>query len=260
MKNTLFAIFFLLTAQLSGVIIETKNIFDIETHKDEDTLIIYDIDNTLIEPQQTLGSDQWFSHHFFELKKHLKNEEAALEKALSHWLAIQTLSTMKEVQEGTAQLIKKQQNENSLVMGLTTRNYAFSNCTFDQLRSLGIDLSKTAPNKKDHYFKKERMVAALKGILFTSGTHKGDALFAYLDKIKYYPKKIVFINDKKSHLIPVEESCNERNIPFVGLRYGYVDEKVENYNKHVAAIQIQHFGNLLSDDEALALLETSILK
>jgi hypothetical protein len=89
-----------------------------------------------------------------------------------------------------------------------------------------------------------------RGILFTSGTHKGMAMAKFLSQIGHMPKSIVFINDKRQNIEEVEVIAEKYGVPFIGLRYGYVDEKVNNFNEDVANLQFQHFGRIISDEEA----------
>jgi hypothetical protein len=88
------------------------------------------------------------------------------------------------------------------------------------------------------------------GILFTAATDKGEALRKYINTIGYIPKSVMFINDKYSHIVPVAEFCEGANIPFIGLRYAYLDEKVANFPRQVALVQFYNFGRILTDEAA----------
>ncbi len=50
---------------------------------------------------------------------------------------------------------------------------------------------------------------------------KGVSLFALCDKIGLTPKRIVFINDKHSHLRDIEVTAEERGVEFIGMRYAF---------------------------------------
>jgi hypothetical protein len=82
------------------------------------------------------------------------------------------------------------------MMGLTTQALTRAACTSQQLKSLNIDLTKTAPSQEDHYFNMGQSGLDRHGILFTSGSPKGEAVLKFLGHINYRPKQIVFINDK----------------------------------------------------------------
>jgi FMN phosphatase YigB (HAD superfamily) len=225
---------------------------ELKTHLKPETFIVFDIDNTLLHPSQELGNDQWFYH---QLKHYIDKglqAQHALSKALKEWYSIQFLTDVNIVEPGTDLIIRNLQDEGFKIIGLTTRGFVLSDVTRDQLETLHIDLSLTSPSKKEIYFlNREHAILFKKGILFTNGSHKGDAFFKFLEQSGYNPNRVVFINDKASHIREVEESCKERNVTFIGLRYGFLDEKVKSFQKDVADIQFQHFKQILSDEEVL---------
>jgi Protein of unknown function (DUF2608) len=242
---------------LHGEIIETKNFKEITNHIRPETLVIVDIDDTLLVPVQTLGTDVWFLsrlEHHFQMKK---DRILAKDTALAEWEGIRHLTNVKIVEEGTDEIIREMQKNNSVIMGLTTQGLTLAVRTVTQLKSLSIDLSKTAPASQDVYFiNGQDGVLYREGVLFTSGTSKGEALIKFLDGINYHPKHVVFINDKKTHLQDVEKSIELRKMNFIGLRYSFSDQRVANFCKEIAEIQWTHstFNHLLSDEEAFSLL------
>lgn len=260
MSRPLFIISLYLTiicSSLFGKIIEVESFQQIVNYINVETLVLLDIDDTLLIPIQTLGTDAWF---MAKLKDHLKQEKEyslALDKTLAEWEAVRHLTSVQVVEEGTPEIVNEMQKNGVVVMGLTTQGLALATRTVMQLESLNIHLSTTAPSHQDHYFMNGKNgVLYREGILFTSGTPKGKALLAFLDIIDYHPKKIVFINDKKTHLEDVENALTIEGIEFTGLRYSYSDQRVLNYNPEIADIQWTHstFDHLLSDEEAASLI------
>lgn len=262
MKRLFFFICFCLTTYcLQGKIIETENFSEIINYAHLETLVILDIDDTLLIPVQTLGTDVWFISKLKKYTQTIQNPSLALDKALAEWEAIRHITKVKIVEEGTEAIIDQMQKEHIVIMGLTTQGLALATRTLMQLRSLGIDLSKTAPSSQDEYFiNGEHGVLYRQGILFTSGSAKGEALFKLLDKIHYSPKRIVFINDKQAHLEDVETSTTSKKIDFTGLRYRYSDLRVKNFRQDIADIQWNYstFEHILSDEEAASLLNFEI--
>jgi hypothetical protein len=243
--------------QLFGEIIETKKFQNITAYAEPNTLILLDIDDTLLIPTQTLGTDVWFMSRFEYHQARTTDRSLALDRALAEWEAVRHLTNVKIVEEGTQAIIDEMQKDNIVVMGLTTQGLALATRTVVQLKSLSIDLSKTAPSYLDHYYMNGRNgVLYRQGILFTSGTDKGEALIKFFDTTGYYPKRVVFINDKQAHLEDVEKSMVQKNIAFTGLRYSYSDPRVENFCEEIATLQWTRstFDHLLSDEEAASLL------
>ena len=73
------------------------------------------------------------------------------------------------------------------------------------------------------------------------------------ETLGYTPKTIIFINDKASHLKEIEVAAEEKGIPFIGLRYGYSDERKALFQAEIADHQFMHssYHELLSDEEVL---------
>lgn len=258
MRLILSCVFIFFTSALSAQIIETKHFHEVEAYAAEETLLILDIDDTLLIPVQMLGCDEWFLSRMNYYKNQGLTSKESLEKSLAEWEAVRHLTKMEIVEKGSEKIVESLQNQGYLVMGLTTQGLALATRTHQQLNENGVDLGQGAPSKQDHYFSIDgHGVLYRNGILFTSGTHKGKALFALLDQIGLAPKCIVFLNDKESHLKSVESAAEERGIAFVGLRYGYSDARKAAFKKEIADYQFSHstFAHLLSDSEALINLE-----
>lgn len=242
---------------LQAEIFEIKNINALNKYIKPDMLVIFDIDNTLIEPIQELGTTQWFKHRIMEYRSYGFDKNVALEKALREWTAIQSITQVKVVEKETAEIIQNLQLEGFPIMGLTTRGLGLSTRTIEQLESVNIHLSETAPTQEEIFFMNERGVLFRGGTLFTAGTNKGNALIEFFNRLNYSPSSILFINDNASHLRSLEEACFQKDISFIGLRYGYLDEKVKNFRKQIAEVQFYFFGHILSDQAAERILHES---
>ena len=260
MKQILFLFFsFLFSFQIMHAQIhETSYFKEVIDHLSEGDLLLLDIDDTLLITKQMLGCDEWFQYKYKQYKQEGLSPEEALKKALNQWIAIRKLTDMELVEPQTDDHIQDLQEKGFQVMGLTTQSHMLSERTNEHLKQVSIHLQKTAPSQKDHYFVQEgRGVLYRHGILFTAGTHKGQALIDLLEILELRPKKIVFINDKESHLKEVEVLVEQYGIPFVGLRYAYSDEKKSAFCPKIAEIQFTHssFDQILSDAQARDLLE-----
>ncbi len=238
---------FYLFAALFATIIEAPHFNDLQSRVNQETLVILDIDDTLLIPKQTLGTDVWFR---YELKQNEKRGvDDPLDKTLGLWEAIRHITEVEIVEEGSDLLVEELQNQGISVMGLTTQGLALATRTVKQLQSLHFDLFKTAPVKVDWYGE-----GALfrKGILFTAGTNKGAALLRFLDQNGLAPTQVVFVNDKWTHLREVEEALEKRGIPFLGLRYSYSDARVDAFQPEIAEKELKYstFKKILTDWEA----------
>lgn len=258
MIRNLFQIFvlsiLLSSSKLPAEILETSHFAELVEHATPETFVLVDIDDTLLLPTQTLGTDVWFIHRTnYYITSGIERKEA-LEMAITDWEAVRHLTKVKIVEAESDRIIKELQQKKITLMGLTTQGLALSTLTTRQLHSLNIDLSVTAPSPEEYYFMNGHGVLYRNGLLSTSGTPKGPALMKFLDMIGYKPQHIVFINDKATHLKDVEESVVARGIKFTGLRYNFSDERVKNFDPEIAEIQWKNstLDHLLSDEEALS--------
>lgn len=248
-----------LASPVAADIIETPHFKDLINHVDEDTLVLLDIDDTMLIPSQTLGTDVWFIHRMGIYQKE-HEFMVALDKAIAEWEAVRHVTKVNVVEEGTAEIIKEIQGRNIKVMGFTTQGVALATRTVKQLKSLNIYLANNAPSSDDLYMMNGHGILFRKGILFTAGSSKGAAIVKYLETINYKPKKIVFINDKSTHLKDLETGCKKLGIEFTGLRYSYSDARVASFRPEIADIQWKYstFDHILSDEEAESYLEYRI--
>lgn len=238
---------------LSAEIIETHNFREIKDHLTSDTLVLLDIDDTILVPTQMLGCDEWFSYRWKKHQSQGMPRDVAREKSLAEWEAVRHLTAMELVEPETNAMIENLQKQGVCIMGLTTQGLSLATRTTQQLQQHNIDLTKTAPSSEDHFLSPEgHGILYRHGILFTSGTKKGKALFQLCEKIGYFPKRILFINDKATHLADIEAAASERGIPFLGLRYAYSDIRKAHFRPEIAEWQFTHsaFDSILSDEEA----------
>jgi len=257
-KKFYISIFFLtLFSFCFADIVEIQKIKETEKYLKPGALIIFDIDNTLMEPAQELGNDQWFRYQTDKYIKQGVEKHVALWRTVYEWTAIQNLTMMKPAEAETAEYVQELQNRGYDIIGLTTRSLDMYSRTKEQLKSINIDLTVTSPGKDGALFFNEYPNLYYGGILFTANTHKGVSLKMLLEKINYKPSFVIFINDKHNHITPVEEYCAKENIPFIGLRYGHLDHRVKDFNPKIAEIQFEKFGKLISDQEAAKMLEGS---
>lgn len=256
MKKIILNLCLFASALLQGKIVETVNMSEVYKHLTPETLIVFDIDNTLIEPVQELGNDQWFYHRLKELEDQGRTSHDALGQTLREWHAMQNLTEVRLVEAGTDEIVRDLQSKEYMIIGLTTRGFQLDECTVHQLKSVSVNLALNAPTQDHVYFQNPKKgVLFSDGILFTQATNKGKALKRFMDELNIKPKNIVFINDKATHLHDVEDMCENEGIPFIGLRYGYLDEKVKSFHKGIAKVQYHNFGNLITDQEAEQLLK-----
>jgi FMN phosphatase YigB (HAD superfamily) len=176
------------------------------------TLLVFDIDNTLIEPVGNIGSDQWYYYIEKAYKRDGLDQAAAEAKAGEAWSRTLATVKVKPVEDLIPALVREQQKRGLKILALTAREPADAPATFKQLNDAGIDLAGNVEFVGD-------------------GPDKGKALVAYLKKNKLKPSKIVFVDDKPHHAKNVDAALTAAGIPSVSFRYGAADAKVRAFNE-----------------------------
>ncbi len=177
--------------------IESFCITDILNHIDtninpEDHLIVFDLDNTIVESIDQLASTQWFDAMIkFKMEREALTELEALEKTLPLNFLLIKHSMIQPVQRHTTvEVIKQLQDSRHKVIALTARSpEPLKECTIEHLNKVNINFTRTSIypheiifNPRTHYSN---------GIIFAGGNpHKGNVLFTMLNTVGYTPKKL----------------------------------------------------------------------
>jgi len=209
-------------------------------------LILLDIDNTLLHPKQMLGSDEWFSYYLGKQQALSNDRESVFHRVLDLWHAIHTISSVIPMERNTAEVVRELQKMNCTVMALTTRGSMLEHVTDRQLASIGINLSLAAPLHASFTLQHMSSVLFSKGVLFTNGKHKGDALKEFLRQIGWMPDRIIFINDKQNQLEEASASLPD-HVHFLGLRYSVADDYVARFDPAIADKQLHSFLQIPED-------------
>lgn len=242
--------------QANKPVTETNDIAHVLNYVTDGTLFVFDLDNTLIETAQHLGSDQWFTHRI----KHYVDKGHSIEEALHivvpHWLAVQNKTDMRHVDPMIPELLKQMRQSHVSMIALTKRPPELAARTLEQLKPLHIDFTKTSDVLGPISFPELHDSLYRNGIIFVAPQEeKGPVLSAFLKKLKNQPKRIVLIDDKMNHIQNVALAVEPLKIPFIGIRYGGADEKVKTFDPKIADLQWEYFEKILTDEQAEKLLK-----
>lgn len=224
----------------------------------DDTLVIFDLDNTVIEPTTTLGGDQWFTQIVKDYLGEGYSEREATDRAVIRWSEVQTYVRAQPVEPTTAAVICDLQKRGLKVIALTARPSSILKETLRELREVGVDFTKSPVFDHDLLFDMERPVFYSQGILSVNNTNKGLALLKLLELAGIQPAHIVFVDDKLKNVANVNDALNANvTIPHIEFRYGAADPKVAGYQHILALFQEQLLGKILSDEDALFLMTSA---
>ncbi|MBK7962427.1 MAG: DUF2608 domain-containing protein [Bdellovibrionales bacterium] len=233
-----------------AVIIEIKTMSQILPYIDHQTLLVFDLDNTVLEPVQTLGSDQWF--------KSLLANGAPLPQAISVWTEVQKRTQVKAVEEITRQIIANAQAHAHAALALTARPSDLSETTEIQLNSIGVSFRSSSSIAKDSFNSDQNSARFINGIKYIGPSlSKGDALVEMINQMARKPRRVVFVDDLQNIPSPSMQPLIQQVFRILNFRHGAADEKVQSFNPVVAQAELKVFQNcgglLISDALALTI-------
>lgn len=251
MKKRVFLILLLLPVFLSARTEELsrlKEIFLCIESSPEETLVVFDIDNTLLKSTQQLGSVAWGDFVTADLEKKGITSRDAQEIESIFWMSIQPRIKVQAVDPDTADVIQEIQARKIPVMCLTARKPMEAECTASQLASIGVDLSgsllHTASNASYQY-----------GILFATPTNKkSDVFISFIKENNLKLTRVIFIDDKLGHVQDMHDALKREGIECIGMRFTGADEDLKQFDPRIAEIQWKALPELLSDEQARLLL------
>lgn len=215
----------------------------LETTNKENILVVFDIDNTIMAMEQGLGSDQWY-----EWQKGLSEEDQCNPQSVGNRFAAQGslyfVSAMRPTQEDGATQVKTIQAMGVPVISLTSRGMDFQLQTFRELRRNNFSFSYSAIGPSGGYDKPfmpiedGRLSLYEDGVFLTAGQHKGQMLYALLEKTGFgMPAVIVMADDKQKNLDAVKETFSALDVPVHAWRYTGEDKNVSAFDPDQANTQ-----------------------
>jgi histidinol phosphatase-like enzyme len=250
-------------------IIETTDFSMVESHlqtADKNTLVIFDIDEVIIETTDSILKPQ-HKAHFVKLEEELL-ERTSKEQAVYFKSIIYQEQSIKLVNEKILDTFNGLKNKGINIIAITYiatgprgKIAKFEDWGLSRLNKFGIDFRKFN-NLKDHTYSnipaKHGVPLTKHGVTFTALATKGVLLDAVLKHNNIKPQKVIFIDDKLSNLQSVESTCKDLDIPFTGIQYTAVIKSNKwTFDEELARLQFQVLEKehrWLSDQEAKAQL------
>ena len=230
---------------------------------DHETLVIFDIDQTLVYSDQMIHQPQ------SKTKRKLYEEGffAKLTENQQSLLISQVMSSegLLLIDPNFPQLLSELQQKKIPVIALTARktgNYgcliSLENQRIEGLKKLKIDFSGPLfPDVILTNLSKEGSTACFKkGILFTHLFPKDLTLEKWLESVHFQPRKIIFIDDQCHYLTQIRNFCQKKHIPFQGYQFKGIEKLDLPLNDHLLDFQfflLKEEGFWMKDQEAFLL-------
>ncbi len=239
-------------------VFESTQLSDLFDHlSDDQTLVVFDLDSTLMRPAQQVGSEHWEEYLASKWTHEGMCELQASRRAQDCWLTVQQKTKMLPVEPAAPAIVHRLQQQGHQVMGLTARSAHLAFRTHDQLASMGIHLLPCEFLDVPLRLNLAPCVGYQSGILFAGYESKGKVLTHFFYLATSFPQKVVFIDDKKTHIYEVGLWMQERCVDYVGMLYRAVDPA--HIDPDLAAVQWRFMHEILPDEAAALLLKHGFL-
>lgn len=203
------------------------------------TLVVFDIDNTLARPPHEVGSDQWFCYLVDQKISEGHDKKSAISCALPLCYYAQFNIPLIPTEQYIPAFMDTLKTHNVYTMGLTSRGFYMSERTNEQLNNIGISFHLPYATEKEIVIPTEERCFYKYCTIFSGNNDKGEVLFQLLDIINYHPDHIIFLDDKLYNVESVEKAALKRNVSYIGIRYSGCDELVKNFDYKKAEQQLQ---------------------
>ncbi len=256
MKRILFTLLLILfTATAPAEIIELKSYKDLNL-KDisPETLVVFDIDNTLLRQNSMIGTHQWGDFLAERAVRAGIDSKIAKESQYKAFAELQPAVTVVPVESEILEILATLSKNKISHFALTARNSKLQDITIKQLQILGHDFAASFPKLR----KADLMKNHLKGgVIFSGSTPKGELLKKIIDNGQKKFTRVIFIDDKAYNLESVEKSFTGSSIELKSYRYAAADPFLKNFDPAVADVVYSIFkinGVLVTDEAARATL------
>lgn len=214
-------------------VIDIKDLAQVATALAENgtrrTLLVMDIDDTLLTSQGFFGSDRWY-----EWQKHLQAADPAKVPCLFDVISLNYEAGTQQLTQPDGPTVINALPGDKLM--LTSRNPLYRGGTVRTLRDAGYALPaplagqtegrswlwRKAPDAR------ESEVSYDQGIFMTSGQDKGLMLVDLLGRLKLHYDRVVLVDDGDANIKNMQAALRSAGIDYHGLHYTRVDKTVSD--------------------------------
>ena len=210
-------------------IFEEKSITTVSDYLYPETLLVLDLDNTLIESAFHYGSYQWGNFLIREALEGGADIDQALDEVMPLWDKAQHEIEIRTIEAEVEEWLNLQHDQKTLMLGLTGRSSQIATVTLNHLEQHGLKFSNW--DSCEPFFKASPHFHLEEGVIFVGPkNNKGEALLHFINSLKTPIKRVVFVDDQISYLEQVEKSLEDTEIEYIGIRYAGADINVKNFD------------------------------
>lgn len=211
---------------------ETSHLEDIKPYVCKNTLVVFDIDNTLIEPISGVGSHQWGDFYFERLLAKGMGEREAEDLTIVAWKEVIPNLDYQLVESESPRLLEELKQMGALPIGLTARSPFEKDFTRKHLLSVGIDMTHEISPPETCFSHKSGNWVFSEGVIYKENLFpKGQALKEFFHEYELEHEKIIFIDDRIENVLSVLAALKNHEAAVLGVRYAGLDAKLERFDE-----------------------------
>jgi hypothetical protein len=263
-----FSLFLLFYTHLSAIIVDAPNLEDIKIEieqLDENALVVFDVDYTIIVPNdRVLGPCGEVYFQEFLKKLRLLQDQG---EVLGSTIALQARVSL--VDEKILDLLaglKQKKIKTIALTAIQTGRFGIIPNTEErrvrQLDSFGINFAWSFPSVDTiifNEFEGNKAPPVFKqGVLASAKWPKGQVLVEFLKQVQWKPSKILFVDDRMKYLESVESELTKEQIPHIAFYYTAALAEPCRVDMKIVNFQFDYLlqnGKWLSDEEADQILK-----
>lgn len=235
---------------VSAKILETTEITETSSSIEESTLVLFDLDDTLMDSAISLNSGKWIKFYWQTAPKLVPDQVPLLECLIDF---VNEHVPVKPIDSIAPRWIQELQKKEGIIPLAITARSLEPMIAAKQLKEIGIDFSQTNfPLSFIQY------PSFHSGIIFTSGEMKGEHIIKLLKTNHFWPKKVIFIDDKLHQVQSVDRAMEEAGICCDCFWYRRAEQQRPDFNPRLALIQLHyllHERKVISEEYASLLEE-----
>ena len=220
------------------------------------TLVVFDIDDTLLTATEFFGSDKWYDWQrgraLSPNGQPLVTIDSDKVSCLFDTLGMTyEIATNRPTQENMATLVNQVNND---MLMLTARSGNYRAATIRELDRNGLDFSSNALTPKDvgyHYnftnSGRSADMSYVDGVFMVQGMDKGVLLLDLLARLGRRYEAVIFVDDKTHNINNMANALQRANIDFYGFQYVKIDKTVSFDEVTHARAAAKDLTKLLSD-------------
>ncbi|MEM5496824.1 DUF2608 domain-containing protein [Paraglaciecola mesophila] len=221
----------------------------------QSTLLVFDIDDTLLTATEFFGSDKWYDWQRGRALSPTGNVIATQDSEKVNCLfdtlgMVFEIAVNKPTQADMATLVNGVSND---VVILTARSGAYRAATMRELARNKLDFSDkslTSPDVGLHYDYtlggRTANVSYVEGVFMVQGMNKGVLLLDLLARTGHEYTSVVFVDDKQHNIDNMGEALKAAGVNFYGYHYTRIAKTVTNEEVVQANAAREALSELLS--------------